>query len=236
MPLPPSHPMSSVGQQLQQARVARKLTVEDAAFKTHIPHQHLRDLENDDFTNFANPTYAKGFLKLYSRFLNIDLGDTLDDFAPSAPPGRPLQTHLQDSHPSRVLNPSRMSTTRRAARRNRSRTPRLPWDKIALLAFLLAAAYLIFKPAKPTPNLSIPPPSPQAAPTPPTLPTPSAQSTPKPSDLPEPEAEPESAPEPTPLPQPEPEATPVPEAAGQIRRATVVEDEPAPSSAAPLPR
>lgn len=209
--------MSSVGQQLQQARVARKLTVEDAAFKTHIPHQHLRDLENDDFTNFANPTYAKGFLKLYSRFLNVDLGDTLDDFAPSAPPGRPLQTHIQEAHPSRVLNPSRMRTSRRASRRGRN--PRLPWDKIALLAFLLAAAWLIFKPAKSPP--AAPPPTPQA-PSPQAIPLPTPTAAPTPAPQPS-AAEPEPEPEPTLAPEPEPAAAP------SIPRATPVEDEAPPA-------
>lgn len=71
---------ASVGQQCLQARSARGWTIEDVAFQTHIPHTLLRDMENDDLSNFANLTYAKGFLKLYSRHLGLDLRDYLDQF------------------------------------------------------------------------------------------------------------------------------------------------------------
>ncbi|MDB6069017.1 MAG: helix-turn-helix protein, partial [Verrucomicrobiales bacterium] len=63
-----------------KARKALNLSIEDVAFETRIPHQRLRDMENDDLSNFANLTYAKGFLKLYSRHLNLDLHDYLDEF------------------------------------------------------------------------------------------------------------------------------------------------------------
>lgn len=77
---PPSSSMQSVGHQLMKARKALNLSIEDVAFETRIPHQRLRDMENDDLSNFANLTYAKGFLKLYSRHLKLDLHDYLDEF------------------------------------------------------------------------------------------------------------------------------------------------------------
>lgn len=80
VPRPIYDPMSSAGTQLRQARQARDLCIEDVAFETRIPHQRLRELENDDLSNFANLTYAKGFLKLYSKFLDLDLSDYLDEF------------------------------------------------------------------------------------------------------------------------------------------------------------
>jgi cytoskeletal protein RodZ len=83
-PRPVFDPMYSVGHQLMKARQARGLSIEDVAFETRIPHQRLRELENDDLSNFANLTYAKGFLKLYSRFLDLDLSDYLDEFDTSA--------------------------------------------------------------------------------------------------------------------------------------------------------
>ena len=72
--------MLSVGHQLMKARQLRGLSIEDVAFETRIPHLRLRDMENDDLSNFANLTYAKGFLKLYSRYLKLDLSDYLDEF------------------------------------------------------------------------------------------------------------------------------------------------------------
>ncbi|MES2705610.1 MAG: helix-turn-helix domain-containing protein [Verrucomicrobiota bacterium] len=77
-------PTLSVGQQFLHARLAHGWTIEDVAFQTHIPHTLLREMENDDLSNFANLTYAKGFLKLYSRHLEIDLSDYLEQFDTSA--------------------------------------------------------------------------------------------------------------------------------------------------------
>jgi cytoskeletal protein RodZ len=73
--------MPSIGQQLSHARKARDLTPEDVAFHTRIPANRVRDLENDDLSKFANLTYARGFLKIYSRFLDLDISDYLDQFS-----------------------------------------------------------------------------------------------------------------------------------------------------------
>lgn len=73
-------PMASIGKQLNKAREEKDLSIEDVAFRTHIPAARLQELENDDFSNFANLTYAKGFLKLYSRFLEVDLSEYLAEF------------------------------------------------------------------------------------------------------------------------------------------------------------
>jgi len=81
--LPTPAMTQSIGKKLMAARTERGLQVEDVAFKTHIPAARIRDLENDDFSNFANLTYAKGFLKIYSGYLNLDLDDYLDQFSTS---------------------------------------------------------------------------------------------------------------------------------------------------------
>ncbi|HEX2751179.1 MAG TPA: helix-turn-helix domain-containing protein [Verrucomicrobiales bacterium] len=73
--------MPSIGQQLSFARKARDLTAEDVAFHTRIPAARVRDMENDDLSRFANLTYARGFLKIYSRFLEVDISDYLSQFS-----------------------------------------------------------------------------------------------------------------------------------------------------------
>jgi cytoskeletal protein RodZ len=70
----------SIGKKLLAARTQQGLSLEDVAFKTRIPASRLGELENDDLSNFANLTYAKGFMKLYSRFLNVDIEDYLREF------------------------------------------------------------------------------------------------------------------------------------------------------------
>ena len=70
----------SFGQRFSQARLAREETLEDVAFRTRISVHRLADMENDDLSNFANLTYARGFLKLYSRYLGVDITEYLDQF------------------------------------------------------------------------------------------------------------------------------------------------------------
>ena len=64
--------MKSVGQQLQEARLAKNWTPELAARETKIKADRVRDLEADDYTNFSSPTYARGFVRTYARALGLD--------------------------------------------------------------------------------------------------------------------------------------------------------------------
>ncbi len=61
--------VESVGRILQQARLARKLEIEDVAERTKIRPDRLIDLEADEYSHFPNLTYAKSFLAKYARFL-----------------------------------------------------------------------------------------------------------------------------------------------------------------------
>jgi cytoskeletal protein RodZ len=70
----------SVGRKLQQARLARKLELEDVAERTKIRPDRLIDLEADEYSHFPNLTYAKSFLAKYARFLGLDIQQELDDF------------------------------------------------------------------------------------------------------------------------------------------------------------
>lgn len=72
--------MVTIGQQLKRARTERDLSIEDVAFYTRIPAARVRDMENDDLSRFANLTYARGFLKIYGGYLELDLSDYLGQF------------------------------------------------------------------------------------------------------------------------------------------------------------
>jgi cytoskeletal protein RodZ len=74
-----------VGKKLQQARVHRGLSVDEAAHATKLRPDKIIALENDDYSRFANNTYAKGFLQIYGRFLGVDVTEltrTLDNSNP----------------------------------------------------------------------------------------------------------------------------------------------------------
>ena len=65
--------MSSVAEQLHQAREARNLTVQQVAQITKIRTDHLRALEEGNFEVFSAPVYIKGFVRTYSTLLKLDV-------------------------------------------------------------------------------------------------------------------------------------------------------------------
>lgn len=65
--------LESVGKKLEQARLLKKLSVEEVAFATKIRPDRILDLEKDDYRNFPNLTYAKSFLTLYAKFLGVNV-------------------------------------------------------------------------------------------------------------------------------------------------------------------
>jgi cytoskeletal protein RodZ len=67
--------VTSVGKKLQQSRVNKQLSIEEAARVTRIRPDKLLDLEDDNYSNFPSMSYAKGFLMIYARFLGVDVRD-----------------------------------------------------------------------------------------------------------------------------------------------------------------
>jgi hypothetical protein len=64
--------MKTTGIVLQEARLARKLDIEEVAKITKIRPQFLRFLEADDYSRLPNATVAKGFIKNYGQFLGLN--------------------------------------------------------------------------------------------------------------------------------------------------------------------
>ncbi len=65
--------MESLGQKFQKARMARDLTLDEAARMTKIRPNKLAEIEAEDFSNFPSLAYAKGFVLIYGKFLKVDV-------------------------------------------------------------------------------------------------------------------------------------------------------------------
>lgn len=65
--------MSTVAEQLQHAREAKNLTIEQVAEITKIRGDHLRALESGNFDVFSAPVYIRGFVRTYSTLLKLDV-------------------------------------------------------------------------------------------------------------------------------------------------------------------
>lgn len=62
----------SLGQRFRHAREAKLMTLEDVQKSLRIKLDWLVQLEQDNY-QFISPAYLKGYLRGYSRFLNIRL-------------------------------------------------------------------------------------------------------------------------------------------------------------------
>jgi cytoskeletal protein RodZ len=64
--------MKTAGQMLQAARVARKLELDDVLRITKIRPQFLALIEADDYQKLPSGAVAKGFIRNYSEFLDLN--------------------------------------------------------------------------------------------------------------------------------------------------------------------
>ncbi len=102
--------IDGLGRQFQQARNVRGLTLDEAARLTKIRQSRLAEIEADDFSNFPSLAYAKGFLQIYGKFLNVDVAPYLEAFETSGHLTVDGYSYLQD-HP--VAKPARTPTAPR---------------------------------------------------------------------------------------------------------------------------
>ncbi len=65
--------MSTVAEQLRQAREARNLTVQQVVEITKIRTDHLRALEEGNFNVFSAPVYIRGLVRSYATLLKLDV-------------------------------------------------------------------------------------------------------------------------------------------------------------------
>lgn len=64
--------MSEVGEQLQAAREALKLTIQQIADVTKIRTDHIRALEEGHYEVFSAPVYIRGFVRIYAAQLKLN--------------------------------------------------------------------------------------------------------------------------------------------------------------------
>ena len=102
--------MEGLGTKLKEARLARNLTLDEAGRMTKIRPGRLEEIENEDFSQFASLAYAKGFLLIYGKFLDVDVSPYMEAFETSEHVTVDGYAYLQDNP---APAPSRPVTVRR---------------------------------------------------------------------------------------------------------------------------
>jgi len=75
----------SIGQQLQQARLARSLTLDQVAQATHVRVHYLQSLESGDLSAIPSLAQARGFLRIYADYLGLDVRSLLGELEQNTP-------------------------------------------------------------------------------------------------------------------------------------------------------
>jgi cytoskeleton protein RodZ len=115
--------IEGLGKKFQEARRARDLTLDEAARMTKIRPARLAEIEADDFSQFPSLAYAKGFLLIYGKFLDVDVTPYLDAFEDSERITVDGYSYLQDSPPPKPVS---APVVRRRAARSRDRISPMP--------------------------------------------------------------------------------------------------------------
>ena len=134
--------MEGLGKKLQEARLKRGLTLDEAGRMTKIRPAQLQEIENEDFSQFASLAYAKGFLLIYGRFLEVDVTPYLEAFETSQTLTTDGYSYLQDAPEPEPVRPVKV--------RRRSAAPsggdgRSSWVPLVIGILVLVIGFTVMK-------------------------------------------------------------------------------------------
>jgi len=100
---------ASVGSQLSVARLRHGWTVEEAAARTRLHANVIRNLEADRFDKLPSLAYIRGFLRIYARELGLEPKTILREFQPNSAEVEDsildLRPEMLESLPTRAAEP-----------------------------------------------------------------------------------------------------------------------------------
>jgi cytoskeletal protein RodZ len=131
--------IEGLGKKFQEARRARDLTLDEAARMTKIRPARLAEIEADDFSQFPSLAYAKGFLLIYGKFLDVDVTPYLDAFEDSERVTVDGYSYLQDNPPPKPVS---APVVRRRAAASRDRVSPMP---LVIGVLVLVIGFLAMK-------------------------------------------------------------------------------------------
>ena len=158
--------IEGLGKKFQEARLARGLTLDEAARMTKIRPARLAEIEAEDFSQFPSLAYAKGFLLIYGKFLNVDVTPYLEAFEGSEHVTVDGYSYLQDNP---APKPARTATVRRTTSNRMSATPLVIGIIVLIVGFFFMKLILNIQriaPRRTEPAAQAPPTAPASTPKP----------------------------------------------------------------------
>ena len=129
--------MPNVGEQLRQAREEQQFSVAQISDLTKIRGDHIRALEEGNYSLFSAPVYIRGFVRTYANLLKLDTALLLEQLGRELAESGQVDPSL--APPSRGVLDATMFQLSKFSRR-------LIWPAIGAVVVLVAAvvAYLIW--------------------------------------------------------------------------------------------
>jgi cytoskeleton protein RodZ len=134
--------MEGLGKKLQEARLARGLTLDEAGRMTKIRPAQLQEIENEDFSQFASLAYAKGFLLIYGKFLDVDVSPYLEAFETSQTLTTDGYSYLQEAQEPEPVRPVKV---RRRSAAPSSGDGRSSWVPLVIGILVLVIGFTVMK-------------------------------------------------------------------------------------------
>ncbi len=155
----------TVGQQLKAARKAQGLSIKDVADAIRLRAGLVQAIEADDLALLGGDVYARGHLRAYARFLELDVDDVLATYAAQIGADEPVVEDVPEPTPAAARALPLAPITRSFADGARSLRPVMGHKKRAnwtgamivalVLVLLVGVVALIGKLGAPTTNTPV---------------------------------------------------------------------------------
>lgn len=94
--------METIGQLFRAARERKGLSLSQVAAATRIKIQHIESMESDDFSRMAAATYARGFIKIYAEYLDLNPEPLIRQYTEMHAPQEVTSVLVDDPGPTQV--------------------------------------------------------------------------------------------------------------------------------------
>jgi cytoskeletal protein RodZ len=107
----------TLGTKLRHARELRHLTLQQVSETTKVRPHYLQALENDDHSAIPSTAQARGFLRIYADFLELNLAEIMPVAPPTVPTLIPQSTSTTEKVPPPPETPQTNNILTRLRRR-----------------------------------------------------------------------------------------------------------------------
>ena len=101
-------PRQGPGDRLQSARISIGMTIEEVAGKMHLSTAILTSLEENNFDDITAPIFVKGYLRAYSRMVNVNEDEIIQQYTRYYMDGDPPISSISNTLPEINADDSRV--------------------------------------------------------------------------------------------------------------------------------